>query len=78
MFTISSVYFPLRWHSKTFFDQDKVEVDETNGENNVCEYINLTGVVHCPPKSKSKKKAKEGKEVNMKQVKSCILQTKRS
>ncbi|XP_074356326.1 uncharacterized protein LOC141696032 [Apium graveolens] len=57
------------------FDQEEVDVvGETNGESN--DFDNLAGPVQCPPKSKTKgrpksKRAKGGKEVNMKQVKSC-------
>lgn len=42
MFTIPSSYFPLHWHSKILFDEDRVNlVDDTNGEgglmDGVCE-----------------------------------------
>ncbi|XP_074365206.1 uncharacterized protein LOC141706310 [Apium graveolens] len=78
VFTIPSLYFPLRWHSKIIYDQERVVdvVSETQGESNIFEDANLAGPVYCPPKSKTKgrpksKRSKRGKEVNMKQVKLC-------
>ncbi|XP_063949955.1 protein FAR1-RELATED SEQUENCE 1-like [Daucus carota subsp. sativus] len=77
VFTIPSSYFPLRWHSKIESDQDIVDlVDETTGESYEQQDTNLAQTVHCPPKSKTKgrpksKRAKRGKEMNMKQVRSC-------
>lgn len=75
VFTIPSSYFLLRWHSKISPQEDMVSLVYEN-ENHVSEDVDLDGPVYCPPKSKTKgrpksKRTKGGKELHMKQVKSC-------